>query len=265
MIIIGLITLLWYAIVISRIWWEESKVGWPIMIYHRLIPYTITHLTLSTLQLFYLIPFYICGYFKYYHIMQHIGYNFAFCIRVFWGNLKITGIENIPKEKAIWIGNHQSIVDMGIMSYLPCETPLVGTAKSSIKFVPASGLIAILSKTILIDRKDKNRANTFFRNAVGALENGNSINIYPQGTRKYGDPPLPFKYGAFNLSAITKIPIVPYKISYDIPNSNIYLEFFPNINPKEESQLTPTLLMEKTYNTIYPKSNLTPNPIPVGD
>lgn len=32
--------------------------------------------------------------------MQHIGYNFAFCIRVFWRNLKITGIENIPKEKA---------------------------------------------------------------------------------------------------------------------------------------------------------------------
>lgn len=71
--------------------------------------------------------------------------------------------------------------------------------------------------------------------------------------------------GMSNVDFLFFLFMVPYKISYDIPNSNIYLEFFPIINPKEETQLTPTLLMEKAYNVIYPKSNLTPNPIPHGD
>ena len=212
MIIIGLIILLWYTIVTTRICWEESKVGWPIMIYHRLIPYTIVHLTLSTLQLFYLIPFYICGYFKYYHIMQHIGYNFAFCIRVFWGNLKITGIENIPKEQAIWVGNHQSIVDMGIIKLTMQSTPS-WNIKSSINLFQ---LWTNLLSNHIDRQKNKNRANTFFRNAVGALNSGNSINIYPQGTRKYGKPHYLLNMGIYiNNNKI----IMPYKISYDIPNS----------------------------------------------
>jgi 1-acyl-sn-glycerol-3-phosphate acyltransferase len=249
-ITIGGTIILWYIVIITRICWEESKVGWPIIIYHRLVPYVTIHLILATLQLIYLLPFYLIGYFKYNDVMKHIGYNFALCIRLFWGNIILSGLENIPDDKAIWIGNHQSILDMGIMTCLPCKTPLVGTSKSSIKYVPASGIIAILCNTILIDRKDKEKSNKFFRNSVNVLENGDSINIYPQGTRKYGDPPLPFKYGAFNLSAITKTPILPYKIFYDIKNFNIFLEFFPIIYPKD---IHPKILMQKTYDTIYYK------------
>ena len=241
---------LWYIIIICRICWEESKVGWPIIIYHRLIPYIITHLLLSTIQLLYLVPLYLIG--KIYgeiNIMKHVGYNFSFCLWLFWGKITWEGIENIPSEKCIWVANHQSILDMALMTLLPCSTPLVGTSKSSIKYVPAAGLLALMCNTILIDRKTSDSAQKFVDKSIRSLKNGNSINIFPQGTRKYGDPPKPFKYGAFNLSALTRVPLLPYKITYD-NNFNIKVQIY---SLQEVEGFTPLEILTKTYNTIYGK------------
>jgi len=241
---------LWYIIIISKICWEENKVGWPVMIHHRLIPYVITHLILSTIQLLYLVPLYIIG--KFYReldIMKHMGYNFSLCLWLFWGKITWNGLENIPSEKCIWVANHQSILDMAIMTLLPCSTPLVGTAKSNIKYVPIAGLLSIMCNTILIDRQSKDSAKKFINMSIIALKNGNSINIFPQGTRKYGDPPRPFKYGAFNLSALTKVPILPYRIIYD-NNFNINIQIYP---PLKVEGFTSLELLTKSYNIIYGK------------
>ena len=239
------ILLLWYFIIVCRICWEESKVGWPTMIYHRLIPYVITHLILSTIQLFYLIPLYIIGNSS---IMKHMGYNFSLCLWLFWGEIEWDGLENIPTKPCIWVANHQSILDMAIMTLLPCKTPLVGTSKSSIKYVPAAGILALMCNTILITRKSQSSTTDFFTKGINTLKNGNSINIFPQGTRKYGYPPKPFKYGAFNLSTVTNTPILPYKITYETENGiTIRVKFY---KPLEIEGFTPSELMVKVYN-IY--------------
>ena len=241
------IIVLWYLIIICRVCWEESKVGWPIMIYHRLIPYVILHLMLATIQLLYLLPLYIIGWYKYMDIMKHIGYNFSLCIWLIWGKIEWEGLDNIPLEKCIWIGNHQSIIDMGIMTLLPCRTPLIGTSKSSIKYVPAAGIIALMCNTILIDRKSNRCSTDFLSDSIRTLKNGDSINIFPQGTRKYGYPPKPFKYGAFNLSSITETPILPYKITYNI-GSGIRVQIYKLIEVKG---FTPKEILVRTYNNIY--------------
>ena len=235
---------LWYFIIVCRICWEESKVGWPIMIYHRLIPYVVTHLILSTIQLVYLIPLYIIGNS---YIMKHVGYNFSLCIWLFWGKIEWDGLEHISDKPCIWIGNHQSIIDMGIVTLLPCRTPLIGTSKSSIKYVPAAGIIALMCNTILIDRKSRRCADDFLLDSIRFLKNGHSINIFPQGTRKYGYPPKPFKYGAFNLSSITKTPILPYKITYNI-GKGIRVQIYKLI---EVEGFTSKELLTRVYNNIY--------------
>jgi len=181
--------------------------------------------------------------------------NFMLVLCSFYGNydIKFIGVENIPEFPCIFVANHQSNLDMALMTMLPIKTPLIGTAKNSIKYIPAAGLLSKLCGTIFIKRGHSESKIHFYEETTKALEDGISVNIFPQGTRQYTDIHdvnqdniKEFKYGCFNLSKKTSVPILPYTIIY--LDTEIKIIFNQLIYPNE---LDIQILKEKTMKTIY--------------
>lgn len=112
---------------------------------------------------------------------------------------------------AIFIGNHQTELDILMLGYIFPPFCSV-TAKKSLKYIPFLGWFMALSKTVFIDRGNRESAMKAFDGAVKEMKtNRQSVFIFPEGTRSYSDEPtlLPFKKGAFHLAVKAGVPIVP--------------------------------------------------------
>ena len=73
-----------------------------------------------------------------------------------------------------------------------------------------------LSKTVFIERTSRTQALAAFAKAAKAMHaSGQSVYIFPEGTRSYYDHPdlLPFKKGAFHLAVQAQVPIVPVVVA----------------------------------------------------
>jgi 1-acyl-sn-glycerol-3-phosphate acyltransferase len=249
--------LFWYLISTITIVYQESNVGWPKFNYFRYTLFTFFHLILATIQLIYIIPMRLCFDKKKYQqfVWEQIRLNFALTLCSFYDNYSINfiGTENIPRIPCIFVSNHQSTLDMAFMTMIPNKTPLIGTAKDSIKFIPAAGLLSALCGTIFIKRGNLDSRMQFYQKATDVLQENISINIFPQGTRRYTSIHdleknliSEFKYGAFTLAKRTSTPILPYSIIY--LDTKIKIVFSKPIYPNE---LDIETIKEKAKKIIY--------------
>ncbi|KAG1445650.1 hypothetical protein G6F56_009839 [Rhizopus delemar] len=128
-------------------------------------------------------------------------------------NCKIEGKEHIRKDggQAIYVCNHQSILDIFFMANVfPKSTSVV--AKKSIQFVPILGWFMYLSKTVFLDRANRDSAVKNARKAAAEMKRTKtSIWIYPEGSRQNTPERdfLPFKKGAFYMAAQANVPVIP--------------------------------------------------------
>ena len=117
---------------------------------------------------------------------------------------KIYNKQLIPKKDAIiFAGNHLTDMD---------QIVVIRATKRTVRFLTKKelyhgllGLVLKLYDTIPVDRnnKDNNRAMEI---SEKALQNGDAINIFPEGTKnKTNDILLPFKYGAVSLAKKTRM------------------------------------------------------------
>ncbi|KAJ5986338.1 hypothetical protein N7451_010703 [Penicillium sp. IBT 35674x] len=86
------------------------------------------------------------------------------------------------------------------------------TAKKSLRNIPFLGWFMWLSRTVFIDRANRETAMKAFDGAVDEMKtHQQSVFIFPEGTRSYSDEAmlLPFKKGAFHLAIRAGVPIVP--------------------------------------------------------
>lgn len=73
-----------------------------------------------------------------------------------------------------------------------------------------------LSKSVFINRASSKESRAVFDSAVETMhKDGQSVYIFPEGTRSYSDKPemLPFKKGAFHLAIQAQVPIVPVVVA----------------------------------------------------
>jgi lysophosphatidate acyltransferase len=123
----------------------------------------------------------------------------------------IEGEEYLTTRPAIFVGNHQTELDvlmLGAVFPPYCSV----TAKKSLRNVPFLGWFMTLSRTVFIDRANRENAMKAFDGAVNEMRtHRQSVFIFPEGTRSYSDEPmlLPFKKGAFHLAVKAGVPIVP--------------------------------------------------------
>ena len=123
----------------------------------------------------------------------------------------IGGQEHLQTRPAIFIGNHQTALDVLFLGEIFPQYCSV-TAKNQLKKMPFLGWFMALSGTVFIDRANRKTAMQAMEGAAKEIrENRQSVFIFPEGTRSNASEPalLPFKKGAFHLAIQAKVPIVP--------------------------------------------------------
>ncbi|WMY97369.1 MAG: 1-acylglycerol-3-phosphate O-acyltransferase [Arsenophonus sp.] len=127
-------------------------------------------------------------------------------------------IKIIPKEikdygPSIYISNHQNNYDLiTLPNVIQKKTVTIG--KKNLLYIPFFGILYWLSGNIFIDRKNHRRSYNTIIYILNKIKKKNiSVLFFPEGTRNKGKNLKPFKSGAFYLSIIGKIPIVPICVS----------------------------------------------------
>lgn len=149
---------------------------------------------------------------------RRLGYEFGRIImRICWW---ITGIriEEIgrslvePFRPRVYMANHASFLDMPpVLTLLPgvnvtlikkeaFRVPLIGAAFRAVGFLP-------------VDRKSPGAARESLALAVGAVRNGHSLVIAPEGTRSRTGKMGPFKTGGFRIAIAAGAPIAPVTVT----------------------------------------------------
>ncbi len=125
--------------------------------------------------------------------------------------LDIQGQENLAHTPAIFVINHQSMLDVFIMSSLlpPKTFPI---AKKSFGYIPILGWFLKIIGTVLIDRHNPTKALEGMKQAQKIIESGLSIVIAPEGTRTPTGELQSLKKGAFYLAIQTRLPLIPITI-----------------------------------------------------
>ena len=123
--------------------------------------------------------------------------------------VEIEGLEHVRKDQAqIFIANHQGFFDIfALNAYLPVQIRWV--AKSSLFRIPFLGWAMRASGYIPVDRSNREKAYHTFLAMIGKLKAGNSIVIFPEGTRSADGTIGPFKKGGPLLSIRSGAPLVP--------------------------------------------------------
>jgi len=121
--------------------------------------------------------------------------------------LKVVGKERIKKEKTyVFVSNHLCWIDT-ISNASATPQPAKFLAKSELKKFPVFGFMVNMLG-VMVDRNDKESRDRSFQILINELGIGNSIFIYPEGTRnRTPDLLKEFKDGAFRAAIVAQVPI----------------------------------------------------------
>lgn len=133
-----------------------------------------------------------------------------------WGNplwrVEITGAEHLASSvPRVMVANHQSFVDILLLFRLRAHYKWVSKAENF--RVPLIGWNMSLNRYIRIERGSLRGNLKMMRDSEKALQEGNSVMIFPEGTRSEDGRMRPFKEGAFELALRTRAAILPIVIA----------------------------------------------------
>ena len=147
--------------------------------------------------------------------------------------INVINKENLPKDgKFLLISNHRSIIDPLIIESAFFNTNIKGywVAKKELYNSFFFGMFTRNAGSVLLDRQAKNMT-AFFKRLKNVVSQGDSIFIFPEGTRNKGNTPLAsFKEGARIIALKNRIPILPVYIR---TNTNTVLKEAINIREKK--------------------------------
>jgi len=130
-------------------------------------------------------------------------------------SIKIENPEKLPKEgQYLIVANHQSIIDPPIIEVSLKDTKLFGPwiSKKELYNSFFFGLFVRNAGSILLDR-EKSQMSGFFADIKEAVKRGESIFIFPEGTRnKTGDALSAFKEGSRLIALKNRLTILPIYI-----------------------------------------------------
>ena len=134
----------------------------------------------------------------------------------------IEGLENIPRDEAVvFVSNHQGNFDIAVfLAYFPVPHGYV--AKIEIMKVPLLREWMKLMRCIFIDRKSMRQTAKTMLEGIKIVQNGQSMVLFPEGTRSKSEKVGEFKSASFKLATKAKAPIVPVTINgtYKIMEAN---------------------------------------------
>src|SRR5437764_5945818 len=112
--------------------------------------------------------------------------------------VEVHGREKIRRDAAyVIVANHQSLLDILVLFRLFVHFKWVSKIENF--RVPCVGWNMSLNRYIKLRRGDKTSAQAMMRECERALAQGNSIMMFPEGTRSADGQLREFKHGAFTL------------------------------------------------------------------
>ena len=124
--------------------------------------------------------------------------------------LKKIGLEKIPNETFLMVGNHKSKFDPMICAAVFRKRYLAFVTKDDNMKIPLAPRLMWRNCYLPVDRSDKLQSLEMFKRAADLISSGaSSVGIYPEGSRQDPDVILAdFHNGTFNIAIKTGCPIV---------------------------------------------------------
>jgi 1-acyl-sn-glycerol-3-phosphate acyltransferase len=122
--------------------------------------------------------------------------------------VRVHGLENGGEgEPRIFASNHVSWFDVPALAGVLPRYKFV--AKAELFKVPIFGSAMRAAGMIEIQRDNRKAAFGAYEVAAERIKHGNSVIVFPEGTRGHAYPLRPFKKGPFVLAIAAGVPIVP--------------------------------------------------------
>ncbi|MDP4180108.1 MAG: lysophospholipid acyltransferase family protein [Bacillota bacterium] len=175
----------------------------------------------------------------------------------------VSGEENIPKDRGVvFIANHQSYFDVPVMmGYV--NKPLGFITKVELSKIPIFSMWLKLLGCVFIVRNDAKQSLKAINQGAQQVKSGNSMVIFPEGTRSVDGKLGEFKPGSLKLAVKSGAPIVPVVIkgtinvmnkkSLAIKAADVEIIILPPIMQEEIGKRDTNDLAEQLKNIIMEK------------
>lgn len=115
-----------------------------------------------------------------------------------------------PRNPYVVVSNHESFVDILLISHLPWEMKWL--SKKELFKIPVAGWLMRMARDVEVDRSDRASGSKALVECRKRLDDHVSVMIFPEGTRSTSGDLLPFKDGAFRLAIEAGVPILPLAV-----------------------------------------------------
>ncbi|NQV70622.1 MAG: 1-acyl-sn-glycerol-3-phosphate acyltransferase [Pseudohongiella sp.] len=121
---------------------------------------------------------------------------------------QVQGLENLPDTPTVIVANHQSSWET--ILFYKLIFPVSPILKKELMRIPFWGWALRLLKPIAIDRsKPREAGKSLLLQGVDRIAAGNSVIVFPEGTRVQYGTVKRFSRGAAKLAVAAKTPIIP--------------------------------------------------------
>jgi 1-acyl-sn-glycerol-3-phosphate acyltransferase len=174
--------------------------------------------------------------------------------------IRIEGREKASSDATyVIISNHQSILDILLINCLRYKFKWISKIENM--KVPVLGWYLRMAGYLTVNRGNEESKAEMLEKAMVCLKNGNSIMIFPEGTRSLNGETGFFKRGAFVLAIQAGVPILPVLIdgtSEILPKHglkflsgyNVRIRVLDPVLPAEFDTDNPDLLAAKLSNLM---------------
>ena len=126
-------------------------------------------------------------------------------------NLQLSGFDSLPSGGILFASNHISWLDIMVIN---AAMPVRFVAKSEVKQWPIFGYLADQLNTLYIQRNNRGDVSKMVGQLINALNKGESICIFPEGTSSDGLTVLPFRSNLFEAVINSNSNCMPLAITY---------------------------------------------------
>ena len=126
--------------------------------------------------------------------LRIVQWGFKCILKIAGVDATVIGLENIPDEPVLFVGNHRSYFDI-LLTYSRCPGLTGYIAKKEMEKIPLLSTWMKYLYCLFLDRHDPKQGMKTILTAIDYIKRGISICIFPEGTRNTGEELslLPFK------------------------------------------------------------------------
>lgn len=159
-----------------------------------------------------------------------------------FAGVTVEGREHVPRgTPCVYVSNHQSMVD--ILAVFATRLPFKWVSKVENFYAPFLGWNMLLNRYIPLKRGNLPSIRRMVRACHACLRGGDSLFVFPEGTRSSDGELKSFFQGAFRIAVRNRVPIVP-----------MVIEGTHNILPKGQFRIVPRPVLVRILEPVDPAS-----------